>query len=638
MRTTPSVKPNSINTIATGLDSLKGANDLILSVKLGKVAIEEPLINGSKIFPRMAEAIKNAQSEVLIMGYRLDAGSDVEKDLVAALTELNKKAAGLQKKIQVRVLINERVGAAAWLKPSSNQNTTNALKDLDLRQFEYLDFQYAEHRHSGFGAYHCKMVVVDNHTALMGSCDLLQNGNYQDGSVGWVDMTTVFQGELVKSIRQDFKLAWESGNNVTIDGTPHKVIPKDLSSSLEEKTESAAIAFSEVPALFISKKAKGLGRSDLVLSPFTLAIIQAINNSNCSIHIMSPNLNIPEVINALADANKRGVPIYIIMGKHMNDESESKPGMGGTNEENMNHLLDLVKESPYRNKLRIRWATNDEGKQVIPYPHQNTMHAGVSCIDDLVFTGSSVLDKQSGYHSREADVIMQSDDVCKMYLDQVFWPHFNKGADARISSTAEHQKAYHSERHRLVRMLVRKQKTLKKHDLAREEKLGYVEEIKRRNKQAKTGSLNRLEKYNSYLDLKLRAIVHIETLVGIEKGNEALQKKIREDREEQLSHMPVPDAAEKQKTFEGFVSALLLEIRGRTGQDDENESKQEGAVAPEANKSEMRKHAGSRDSFFPYSPPVPGSDALPPADVALKSAEAGVKPHFKKLGSGSDTH
>jgi len=121
----------------------------------------------------------------------------------------------------------------------------------------------------------------------------------------------------------------------------------------------------------------------------------------------------------------------------MNDVSENHMGMGGTNQENITHLFTLTAHNLHQQSLHVHWATDDTGKEIMPHPHINAMHARVTCIDNLAFIGSSVLDKQSAYHSRECDVIMQSDELCETYLTKVFLPHFNKGKDARQLLTSK---------------------------------------------------------------------------------------------------------------------------------------------------------------------------------------------------------
>lgn len=408
---------------STLVTSRQRGNPLILIVEEGIIDVEAPKLKGEQIYPRMEEIVKDAKSEVLIMGYKLDAKSDGETHLKAALASLSKTASQSGIKIVVRILINRRSGLASVVKPN-NPSAEHYFRELSPDAYPHLDFQYIEHSHDAFGSFHSKMIIVDNETAILSSGDMMQVDNYSHGKSGWVECGSFLHGAgLVTSMRREFIRSYYSKNSNPVQGIK-KDIPEFESKEKSAETDSKLL---QTTALFISKKSNGNIHKQDNLSPFALALITAIKSAQTCISIMTPNMNVEAIIQALADAHARGVQINIIVGKHMGDELQKR--MGGTNQNGMQRLFDAIgkrKSNPLAN-LDIRWATDDSGKSIIPERHINALHARVSCIDDLVFVGSSVCDKQSIYHSKEADVIMASAEVRKLYMDTVFLPHFNKG-------------------------------------------------------------------------------------------------------------------------------------------------------------------------------------------------------------------
>lgn len=407
------------------LNKSKSSNEIILTASpVGNVRVQKPKLRGKEIYNEMKRAIMNAKEEVLLMGFKLDDGSDGEKDLIDALTFLDQQAVHTGKKIRVRILINRRVGIAEEFKAEVD----NAFHKG--KTFRNLDFQYAEHEAALFGSYHTKMLVIDNNVGYLPTADLMKSDNYKKGETGWVDIQSILHGRpFVNNLRNDFINAWGSNSSRTYEWGPNKrAMPKaDIPPQV---TTPELISVEGIPthAMFLSKKAKS---RNTTLSPFTISVIEAIRNAKHVINVMTPNLNEETVIEALAAANKRGVEINIITGKNHNDKLEGKPFAGGTNQEGIRKLFKAIKGSPFPNRLHVRWATDDSGRNLVTDKHPNSQHARVFMADDVIFIGSSVLDKQSVYRSRECDVVMQNEAIRQLYLENVFNPFFKKGFDIK---------------------------------------------------------------------------------------------------------------------------------------------------------------------------------------------------------------
>ena len=242
----------------TLLEAKQKGNRLISIVEEGTIGVEVPRLKGEQIFPRMEEIIKEAKFEVLIMSYKIDAESDGEAHLKAALASLSKRALESKEKIVVRLLINRRGGPASIARPNA-ASAKNYFRELKPDAYPHLDFQYIEHSHNAFGSFHSKMVVVDNETAILTSGDMMKVDNYSNGKSGWVECGSFLHGaSLVKSMRQEFINSYYSKNSNPIQGTK-KDIPEFESKEKSIETDSkhlqtAAYLFQKnLTATFVSR-------------------------------------------------------------------------------------------------------------------------------------------------------------------------------------------------------------------------------------------------------------------------------------------------------------------------------------------------------------------------------------------------
>lgn len=403
-------------------NAMQGGSTSISRVDEGHVLVDEPKVKGENIFPCMKRLLLLARSEILLMGYRLDGGCDGEKDFIETLSELSRIAEQLGITIQAKILINRTTGLASMIEGTLNNAFRSGIK------FKNINIQYVEHSHKAFGSYHTKMLVIDGVIAMMPSGELLQASNYKDGKSRQVDVASIFYGDFVNVLREEFRTAWNKDSCKPLSGTK-SAIPARL-----EPAAAAPVLPAAIPAraVYIAKNENGNITNRSHMSPFAVALITAIREARHSINMLTPNLNTDAIIIALAEAHQRNIPIRLVMGKHMNDKTESMPLMGGTNRAGVQKLFDEIarrKGDPFKN-INVRWATDDAGTLIIPHPHPNTVHARMVCIDgQLVIGGSSVCDNQSVFHSKEGDVIFASPQVADMYMRIVFMPIFSKAVN-----------------------------------------------------------------------------------------------------------------------------------------------------------------------------------------------------------------
>lgn len=378
-------------------------NQAILTAQTGEARVTLSLPS-QDISQSLIEIITSANKEVLVMGYDLDKNTEPVNNLKNALDKLNAKS-DQNNKIRIRILVDRPLSVASMFNNPINNNTMQEY----LIQYPNLDFQYGEHGYKALGSYNSKMIIIDNHTAIIPSAGLNSNHKNLAGLA-----TLIQDSELITYLRQDFISAWDSSYTATLAGkkTP---IPSELQIPNTMPEANAQV-------FFLSKKAQGASRKHP--SPYSIALKEAIIKARNIINLTTTQLNNPEVIQSLVEAIKRGVKVNIVITKNMNRASMAEKG---NNFSAMQLLYDQIGQA--HNKLDARWRIDEDNLNLIEAPGREKLPQlnMVSIDNEIIFTGSSSLNQQSFFHSREADLVIHSATVAKNYNERLFLPIFNKG-------------------------------------------------------------------------------------------------------------------------------------------------------------------------------------------------------------------
>lgn len=363
--------------------------------------IEKPVTGNQEISQETVKLIKNADKEILFQFYKFHPDSDSGQDILNALKILNEKARTKNKKITIKFLINHREGLAAAFTSKYQKPIPAIKKTIETLGLSNLSFEYATHSHGLFACYHTKQIIVDGKKGMLRSGDVTHQHNYKKGALGQKEIVTLVNGQLAEAMKADFDKSWQAVKNKQIFRKKEKLPPDYFSN--------------KAWALLLTQNSS----NDILRrhpSSFKKALITEINAAKISINILTPNLNDPDIIQALCKACNRKVKVNIVMGKYHNQKGESYSIMGGTNIDTaikMFKTIDLGKEQ----YLQIHWAT-DKNKKVVQDRAPGTLHAKLLLIDEkLVFTGSSPLDLQSMYHSKETNLVFHSSEKAKPYTE-----------------------------------------------------------------------------------------------------------------------------------------------------------------------------------------------------------------------------
>ena len=419
--------PNFINKIYIQLKKQRVSGYLR---KLVKAYVDpedvEVFLCGRQINPATKNFIASATEEVLFQFYIYECGSHADLDVIDALIKLNEKPS--KNKIQIKFLIDRRIGPAQWLTEDSpwhlwrfhrhhEKKHTYSVCDRkgNWHVLDNLEIKVENHAHYTFNSYHTKQIIVDRKRLMLRSGDICSDSDSTPDSEGWTQTATSIENQHLAHEAAISFLARFNGRISEIKKQFHDFanIP-DANILLFEKSSS----YDPLKCLFYN-------------SPYKLALIAGIPQAQQSIKIMTSNLNDKDVLKALADAVKRGVSVFIVTGKYQFQEWERY--MGGTNLDSVRFLYRSIPVEKW-DLLHIRWAcdsksTEDNKCLIFDNNKSEMMHGKVAVIDDeLCFAGSSpIIDVQTAKFSAESDAVIESAEIAQKYLDKAFNLIFNRG-------------------------------------------------------------------------------------------------------------------------------------------------------------------------------------------------------------------
>lgn len=342
-------------------------NPLIEQLSCGDVSREsiQPLDN-VEINESPKGLISGANSEVLIQSYKFETGSEGHYIISEALEEVRKRALREKSPVTVNILINTRGKLPELLlKPNEQVN----LRDELPADNDFFHVNIVYHQAEAFGSYHSKMILVDGREAILrgGEPSRVNTATRINTSKKepLVETGARFSGPLVGSLREDFTRSWNKYCNDSQKMSLQNTQVADVSDSLSVG--------------FISKKANGnpfLYRDKK--GPFKIAYLMALESAKDNVKIITPNLNDPDIIKAIADACNRGVKVQILMSKTFNDPREAK--LGGTNTDSVRKIVRLIDRHNLPN-LKVNWSTNRQG-EVTKLQEQGGVHGKYACFDD----------------------------------------------------------------------------------------------------------------------------------------------------------------------------------------------------------------------------------------------------------------
>ncbi|HBP16461.1 MAG TPA: hypothetical protein DEA08_01540 [Planctomycetes bacterium] len=373
------------------------------------------LVDGPEIFAAAARLIESAEEEVLLQSFHWQDGCQAADALVAGLQRLQerRRAAGAARPVRVHVVVDHNRLIKELRKNPDELAASIARANLDPR---YVVVQQSKHSHWLYGALHSKTLVVDGQRALIQSANV---HDAQNGPIPWREFGFELAGPIAKAFRSDFVELWRQtrGDRLPALTTPPLQLDGGVPMMAAVRPWGRSVFSRNV------KDAPGQ------------AILQAINNAQQRVRIITPQFSAKPVREALVAALRRGVQIELLLSKGGGGFRMKLPGQGGTSQKNLGRLYEDLKSDPAAlARLDARWYSRDGVQPVEKESTPGALHAKYMTVDDqLAVVGASNLDNQSFYYSRETNVVVDSRETVIGWDAQVFTPNFSRSIRIDLS-------------------------------------------------------------------------------------------------------------------------------------------------------------------------------------------------------------
>jgi phosphatidylserine/phosphatidylglycerophosphate/cardiolipin synthase-like enzyme len=282
--------------------------------------------------------------------------------------------------------------------------------------------------HHTFGNLHVKTLVVDGRRGIVTGAN---PQGHHDYATPWRDAGFGFEGDVAMALQDDFDDAWAKSKQWTcgaIEG-PHEACTA-ATAPIEHVFPRHALAGDACMPMFVATRdANPTNGNNLLDNPQDQLFLAAFASATQHIHVQTPNLNDDAAKRALVEAVQRGVQVDVVLSKGFNDATESLPGQGGTNEDNITALYSELAEAGVTDacsKLRFRWHARAGVAVVGNGPYAS--HAKYMSVDDaIVIVGTANMDTQSWNNCRELNVLVDDATITRAWDAQLFVTDFTAG-------------------------------------------------------------------------------------------------------------------------------------------------------------------------------------------------------------------
>lgn len=173
------------------------------------------------------------------------------------------------------------------------------------------------------------------------------------------------------------------------------------------------------PIALVNRPAHGMPGHEDIQTPQNVAWLAGFKYAKRKVFIQSPTLNASPVKEAILEACKRGIEVILWLNLGFNDQGEMIPFQGGTNEEVVSKFYKTLNAVGKGDNLRVYWYVGKD--QAIPLNaavKKRNCHIKFMAIDDEVgIAGNGNQDTQSWFHSQEVNVMVDSPQVVREWMD-----------------------------------------------------------------------------------------------------------------------------------------------------------------------------------------------------------------------------
>lgn len=380
---------------------------------------EIEIVEGSEnIYNLIVNKIKGAKKQILIQAFVWIPNTQVVKDIRSALCELKND-------VEVFLLVDQLdwIARIFFLGEFPPQQPLHDPESLGLGSLpNNIKLHIGTYVHNSYASNHNKAIWIDGDVILTGAN--LQPENY--GPNGFHDAAMFIPKGLADSAFYDFKSMWDIRTNQ---------FEEDITPIKGEKCLSQFE--NSCPILYVTNTIRlwpavlPFYRASLPLDPLSVTYLEAINEAKKIIRIAVPNLNSPEIIQALVNfINNKNGQVELLMGKEFNEFREKM--YGGTNQNSVEQLFSMVDEDKQVN-LQIRWF--NRGKQKFKDSVPDVIHMKFMAVDEqVIIYGSANLDLVCLHNCHETNIVIDDAQFTARATHKLFAPLFNQGIAVEIEN------------------------------------------------------------------------------------------------------------------------------------------------------------------------------------------------------------
>lgn len=172
------------------------------------------------------------------------------------------------------------------------------------------------------------------------------------------------------------------------------------------------------PMAMVNRAPYGPPNHKSVVMPQNAAWLSALRNARKNVLIQSPTLNAAPLVPAIAEACERGVDVYCYICLGYNDAGELLPMQGGHNDM-VAHQLYTSLSPEGRRRLHYFWyVAKDQTRPIVQERKKRSCHIKLMIADEHIgIMGNGNQDTQSWFHSQEINVMLDSEAVCRAWID-----------------------------------------------------------------------------------------------------------------------------------------------------------------------------------------------------------------------------
>lgn len=172
------------------------------------------------------------------------------------------------------------------------------------------------------------------------------------------------------------------------------------------------------PIAMVNRAPYGPPKHKSVSMPQNAAWLSALRNATKNVFIQSPTLNAEPLVPAIIEACERGIDVYCYICLGYNDAGELLPMQGGHNDMVAHHIYTSLSPTA-KQRLHYFWyVAKDQTKPIIQEKKKRSCHIKLMIVDEHIgIVGNGNQDTQSWYHSQEINVMLDSPQVCRAWID-----------------------------------------------------------------------------------------------------------------------------------------------------------------------------------------------------------------------------